>query len=94
MFSRYKKVSATEVETKAPAATPAPEVKAKTPAPSAKAPVDTAPSPAEVQAADKAQKRKERLATIRLMLHKHLLEELNLAALENAKERELRQEIS
>lgn len=28
------------------------------------------------------------------MLHKHLLEELNLAALENAKERELRQEIS
>jgi pilus assembly protein CpaF len=94
MFSRYKKVPATEVETKAPAATPAPEVKAKTPAPTAKAPVNTAPSPAEVQAADKAQKRKERLATIRLMLHKHLLEELNLAALENAKERELRQEIS
>ena len=50
-------------------------------------------SPAQAQAADKEKKRKERLAEIKLELHKELLDNLNLGALENASESDLRAEI-
>ncbi|MEM9425198.1 MAG: CpaF family protein [Pseudomonadota bacterium] len=50
-------------------------------------------SPAQAQAADKERKRKERLGEIKLELHKELLDNLNLAALENASESDLRAEI-
>jgi len=47
----------------------------------------------ETAAGDKDKKRKERLSEIKLELHKALLDNLNLAALEKASEAELRQEI-
>ncbi len=50
-------------------------------------------SPAQVQAADKEKKRKERLGEIKLELHKRLLDNLNLSALETASESDLRAEI-
>ena len=45
-------------------------------------------------AADKNRKRKERLGEIKLELHRALLDNLNLAALDNATEQELRAEIN
>jgi pilus assembly protein CpaF len=50
--------------------------------------------PAEVATGDRDKKRKERLGEIKLELHKALLDNLNLAALENASETELRNEIN
>ncbi|MEM6387650.1 MAG: CpaF family protein [Pseudomonadota bacterium] len=50
-------------------------------------------SPAQAPAADKEKKRKERLGEIKLELHKELLDNLNLSALENASESDLRAEI-
>jgi pilus assembly protein CpaF len=49
--------------------------------------------PAEAVAADKEKKRKERLQELKVELHKRLLENLNLAALEHASENSLKQEI-
>ncbi|MEL7346038.1 MAG: ATPase, T2SS/T4P/T4SS family, partial [Pseudomonadota bacterium] len=49
--------------------------------------------PAQAGPADKEKKRKERLGEIKLELHKRLLDNLNLAALENATEQDLRGEI-
>lgn len=49
---------------------------------------------AEVAPADRDKKRKERLGEIKLELHKALLDNLNLAALENASETDLRNEIN
>ena len=49
--------------------------------------------PAAVAGADKERKRKDRLNEIKLELHKELLENLNLAALEHATEADLRSEI-
>ncbi len=94
MFSRYKKEPAAQpVETKAPAAAPA---EAAVPSSSATAiarkPIPK--KPAEVAASDKERKRKERLGEIKVELHRELLENLNLGALENAAEAELRAEIS
>ena len=57
----------------------------------------SAPAPrpaAEVVAQDKENKRKERLTDLKVELHKRLLENLNLAALEHATEANLRAEIS
>lgn len=50
-------------------------------------------SPAQVAPVDKERKRKERLGEIKLELHKRLLDNLNLSALENASESDLRSEI-
>ena len=50
-------------------------------------------SPGQVQAMDKEKKRKERLGEIKLELHKRLLDNLNLSALESASESDLRSEI-
>ncbi len=51
-------------------------------------------SPAEVAQADKDRKRKERLQELKVELHKRLLENLNLAALEKATETSLKSEIA
>jgi len=51
-------------------------------------------SAAESLAADRDKKRKERLTELRVAIHKRLLEDLNLSALETASEQQLRQEIS
>nr|WP_238323404.1 CpaF family protein [Actibacterium atlanticum] len=50
-------------------------------------------APAKAAPADKERKRKERLGEIKLELHKRLLENLNLAALEHATETDLKAEI-
>ncbi|GAA6208302.1 CpaF family protein [Cognatishimia sp. WU-CL00825] len=49
---------------------------------------------AQAAASDKDRKRKERLGDIKLELHRELLDNLNLAALENASENDLRNEIN
>ena len=49
---------------------------------------------AQPAAADKNRKRKERLGEIKLELHRALLDNLNLAALDNASESDLRMEIN
>jgi pilus assembly protein CpaF len=59
-------------------------------------PLPAAPAPrppAEAVAADKEKKRKDRLQELKVELHKRLLENLNLAALEHASENNLKQEI-
>jgi pilus assembly protein CpaF len=99
MFSKYKKSSGT-----APAARLA-AIKGKTIEPSAapSSPLPEAskslrrPAPttsAQVIPDDREKKRKERLSEIKLELHKALLDNLNLAALEKATESDLRQEIN
>ena len=92
MFSRYKKSGAEKAPP--PKAAPA----AKKPEPETKGGVARKPLPqkvsAEVVALDKEKKRKERIQEIKLELHKELLDNLNLAALESASEQELRTEIN
>ncbi|MEI6097354.1 MAG: CpaF family protein [Alphaproteobacteria bacterium] len=51
-------------------------------------------APAEVAAMDKERKRKEKLSELKVKLHKRLLENLNLAALENATASDLKSEIA
>ena len=94
MFSRYRKQTAT-------AAKPAPEPDAAAPAPETRQSDEPAvrrrPAPrraAQAAPADKEKKRKERLAEIKLELHRALLENLNLSALEHASEADLRAEIN
>jgi len=59
-------------------------------------PVATPPPrpPAEAAAADKEKKRKDRLTELKVELHKRLLENLNLSALESASESSLKSEIA
>ena len=94
MFSRYKKQpSAQPVETQA-SKVEAPAAAAAAPAANAIARKPVKKKAAEVVGNDKERKRKERLGEIKLELHRELLENLNLAALEKAEESELRTEIS
>ena len=90
MFSKYKKQSAQPAAPAAPAPRAAPTAEpAKT--------VLRRPSPrvaAKATPDDRDRKRKERLGEIKIEMHRELLENLNLAALENAAETELRNEIS
>ncbi|MFD0909420.1 CpaF family protein [Ruegeria arenilitoris] len=98
MFSRYKKPSGAQpvaTPSQAPKAAEAPAAPAAAPSPStaiARKPV--AKTAAEAKGNDRERKRKERLSEIKIELHRELLENLNLAALENAAEAELRTEIS
>jgi pilus assembly protein CpaF len=102
MFSRYKKPSGPEARP----ATTAPAKTLETPsnaAAASSAPANrglvtrkpTAPAPVSAQAAaaDKERKRKERMSELKVELHKRLLDNLNLSALEHATESDLRQEI-
>ncbi|ASP23036.1 putative conjugal transfer protein [Antarctobacter heliothermus] len=93
MFSRYKKPAApdaTPVKPAAPAPTPA--ATAAKPAASRRKVAPTVA--AQAGPVDKEKKRKERLGEIKLELHRALLENLNLAALDKASEGDLREEIS
>jgi pilus assembly protein CpaF len=105
MFNRFKKAAGPEIRpaTTAPvtAAHQAPVAKATAAAPAQQKPGvvarkpmpgNNAPSPAAV-AADKERKRKEKLMELKVELHKRLLDNLNLSALEHATEADLRQEI-
>ena len=105
MFSRFKKPEGPSK----PAASPGPQV-ANQPAPQRSTAPAGAPQPkpasviapsrqvskppAEAQQADKERKRKERLQELKVELHKRLLENLNLAALEKASESSLKSEIA
>ena len=91
MFSRYKKSGGTAPAPKAPAATatkpePAPKVTSLRRPPQKSA---AAPAPE-----DKERKRKERLGEIKIELHRALLDNLNLSALDTATEADLRAEIT
>ncbi|PTE22503.1 type II secretion system protein E [Cereibacter changlensis JA139] len=97
MFSRYKKsapaakdVPLAPVGAATPAAAPAPAAKSMM----QQRPVAPPRAPAEVVAADKERKRKERLMELKGELHRRLLDNLNLAALEHATEANLRSEIA
>jgi pilus assembly protein CpaF len=99
MFSRYKKTAdpIAKPVTPAPAASAASAPKAPGVDPRAQAQragTVQARQPAEVVAAEKDKKRKEKLAELKVELHKRLLDNLNLAALETASEASLRQEIA
>ena len=100
MFSKYKKPNLPkEAGPAAPAAPSKVEVAA---VPAAKPDEGRKPlhkttqarRPGEVAPMDKEKRRKERLGEIKLELHKALLDNLNLAALETASEQELRTEIN
>ncbi|MBR9764986.1 MAG: CpaF family protein [Rhodobacteraceae bacterium] len=79
----------------APKPVPTPPVPPRAEAPRVmRKPQPTAASAAEVGAADRNRKRKERLSEIKLELHRALLDNLNLAALETAQENDLRMEIN
>ena len=94
MFSKYKKdKAAAAVKPDAPAAKQ-PEPEAAKPAPAAVMRKAAPQAPAQVTPIDKERKRKERMAEIKLDLHRVLLDSLNLSALEHASEQDLRQEIS
>ncbi|MCA0273508.1 MAG: CpaF family protein [Proteobacteria bacterium] len=95
MFSRYKKPAApgsAAAEPKA-AATAAPAATPATAMAVVRRPGAAAPPSAQAIAADKEKKRKERMSELKVELHKRLLDNLNLSALEHASESELRQEI-
>ena len=104
MFSRYKKEPAKPVkaaDATARQAAPAVTANAK-PVPTTATPEQPKPSmrkpaqraPAQSAPADKERKRKERLGEIKVELHRELLDNLNLSALESASEQDLRNEIS
>ncbi|UMA63824.1 CpaF family protein [Roseivivax marinus] len=95
MFSRYKKTGA-DATPVAAAAAAAPAAVKDTPTPERVAAAQRKPSPArEARAApaDKEKKRRERLQEVKLELHRALLDNLNLAALDQATEADLRAEI-
>ena len=95
MFSRFKKPEAAAPRPGAPVAV---DAAAATPKPIlVSRPMPSCPAPrpaAEAVAADKEKKRKDRLAELKQELHKRLLDNLNLAALEQASEANLKAEIS
>ncbi|MGH1368683.1 MAG: CpaF family protein [Maritimibacter sp.] len=109
MFSRYKKPGGPGAQTPPGAPKLATVDGAPGQAPAAPADLDApeldvAPAPKSMRRqstavavaapVDKERKRKERLMEIKVELHKQLLDNLNLAALDTAPERELRAEIS
>ncbi len=100
MFSRFKKDDPTkpaplgQVGSANPAAR-APAAAAKPAMTNRPLPTAAPPRPAaEVAAMDKEKKRKERLSDLKVELHKRLLDNLNLAALEHASEANLKVEIA
>ncbi|WP_299208966.1 CpaF family protein [uncultured Tateyamaria sp.] len=90
MFSKYKKAEPKPVAAPAEKVAELPKADEK-PKIARKA---NPSQPATVTPMDKERKRKERMGEIKLELHRALLDNLNLAALEHATEQDLRQEIS
>jgi pilus assembly protein CpaF len=95
MFSKYKKSTTAPAKAAivAAAATQAANAAEARQATSLRRPMPFA-AVADPGTADRDRKRKERLTEIKIELHRDLLENLNLAALEHASEAELRAEIS
>jgi pilus assembly protein CpaF len=103
MFSRFKKPddASARPSVTAPVTSAGPAAARAAPSTATQAalaarPLPAAPAPrppAEAVAADKEKKRKDRLQELKVELHKRLLENLNLAALEHASENNLKQEI-
>ncbi len=92
MFSRYKKSDAAPAKPVASAiVTPQEPVK---PTAAKSVSMRRASQPATAAPVDKEVKRKQRMSDIKLELHRSLLDNLNLAALEHASEQDLRQEIN
>jgi pilus assembly protein CpaF len=103
MFSRFKKPDAPgqKPAAAASAAPVRPLAEAAQAAQAARAgggiarkPGGGAPVSPQATAADKDKKRKERMGEVKVELHKRLLDNLNLSALEHATETDLKQEIS
>jgi pilus assembly protein CpaF len=89
VFSRFSKTNPpAKGPGAAPAAAAAPGMMARAAAPVAQK------TPAEAMAVDREKKRKERLTELKVEIHKRLLEDLNLSAIESATEQSLRQEIT
>ncbi len=96
MFSKYKKGGDTPGASGAKLQSIDGGATASAPAPvsaSMRKPVANQKVAAQAAPVDKEKKRKERLSELKLELHKALLENLNLGALESASEQDLRQEI-
>ena len=95
MFSKYKKGSGAPGGPQLKAVDGGGEAPVPAETPKAVVQRKAAPQKVAAQAApmDKEKKRKERLGELKLELHKALLENLNLAALESASEQDLRAEI-
>ncbi len=103
MFSKYKKTGTANTTVAPPANTKAtdaegislemPEKAAVKPV-SMRKPAQKQDAAAGAPPADKEKKRRERMGEIKLELHRSLLDNLNLAALENATEQDLRAEIN
>ncbi|MCD1625451.1 MAG: CpaF family protein [Paracoccaceae bacterium] len=101
MFSRYKKTGAADGAAKSPTqignsvakpvTRPADAALASQPASIRRA---LAVAPEQTQAMDRDRKRRERLGEIKLELHRSLLDNLNLSALDTASESDLRAEIT
>ncbi|KEO57041.1 CpaF family protein [Thioclava indica] len=89
MFSRYKKDSPTKAV--APPPKPSAESSAK---PSVRKPLPLAKAAPSAGTVDKEKKRKLRMQELKVEMHKRLLENLNLAALEHATESDLKAEIA
>lgn len=96
MFSRFKKPDAASAQPTAAAQAARPAAASVKPATGVRPmPASPAPRPtAEVVAAEKEKKRKDRLGDLKQELHKRLLDSLNLAALEQATEANLKAEIA
>ncbi|MDX5382117.1 MAG: Flp pilus assembly complex ATPase component TadA, partial [Rhodobacterales bacterium] len=102
MFSRYKKTGDAKENTAKPALAAAkPAIQPATrPVDAAASPLPAsmrraqAIAPAQTVAMDRDRKRRERLGEIKLELHRALLDNLNLSALESATESDLRSEIT
>ncbi len=99
MFSRYKKSEGGKATPVKPAAAPAQSAPAAAPnratAPNAASlRRHLAPAKADLPPQDRERKRKERLSEIKLDMHRALLDNLNLGALDQATEQDLREEIS
>ncbi len=93
MFAKYKKPTAAEPVQPEPKAEPVAEAKPD-PSKVTRRPMAQQPAAAVPVAADKEDKRRLRLDEIKTEMHHRLLDNLNLAALESAKENELRAEIT
>src|SRR6056297_1021198 len=98
MFSKYKKPTASGDAPAPGTASSSPVARTETAAPDAARKAMAKPMApkraAEAGPADRERRRKERLGEIKLELHKALLDNLNLAALDSATEQDLRAEIN
>jgi len=90
MFAKFRKPETTKPDDPTPERLPSAPA-ASEPKPGMMRPAQ--PKAAEAAPQDKERKRKERLQEIKLEIHKALLDNLNLSALEKATEQDLRNEI-